>query len=348
MADGITVKAWTFDELYGRDGKFLDGLDERKQAFVGEVPPDFRMWTRKPTVLRKAPRNTRRKGKGRNMKYPRLAARDAKAYQVRSLAKHSPGLARQTPQRYRVRDSHKGPEIWEVRWHVCYRRTQDGRLVSSQCTLIVAENVRTGEVKFFVSKFVAWPTWLFAAWDCHVGLPGKNTKPNWRGSHTTNAATPRQVVAIARNESRTISRWESIRIESKASSQSHRETKSKVLPRIEWQEVARAGFSEAWRWCPNGLFVLPFGYLGVAARNGRGISRDAGPPGISRSGCADWWLWLTADVACRQHFDAEAAHPSDTTAMPPKIHHPGSWPLNSRKNQKKKRQVMVVMEGTGG
>lgn len=154
MADGITVKAWTFDELYGRDGKFLDGLDERKQAFVGEVPPDFRMWTRKPTVLRKAPRNTRRKGKGRNMKYPRLAARDAKAYQVRSLAKHSPGLARQTPQRYRVRDSHKGPEIWEVRWHVCYRRTQDGRLVSSQCTLIVAENVRTGEVKFFVSNRV--------------------------------------------------------------------------------------------------------------------------------------------------------------------------------------------------
>ncbi len=73
---------------------------------------------------------------------------------MQNLAKYSPGLASQTPQRYRVRDSHKGPEVWEVRWHVCYRRTHDGRLVSSQCTLIVAENVRTGEVKYFVSNRV--------------------------------------------------------------------------------------------------------------------------------------------------------------------------------------------------
>jgi len=154
IADGITVKAWTFDELYGRDGKFLDGLDERKQAFVGEVPPDFSMWTRKPKVLRRRPRNTPRKGKGSRRNYPRLAARNAKACQVRNLAKYSPGLATQTPQQYRVRDSHKGPEIWEVRWHVCYRKTHDGRMVSSQCTLIVAENVRTAEVKYFVSNRV--------------------------------------------------------------------------------------------------------------------------------------------------------------------------------------------------
>jgi SRSO17 transposase len=150
MADGVLVKAWTFDELYGRDGKFLDGMDERKQAFVGEVPPDFTMWTRKPKVLRKPPRNRKWRGK----KYPRLAARDAKACQVQNLAKYSPGLASQTPQRYRVRDSHKGPEVWEVRWHVCYRKTHDGRLVSSQCTLIVAVNVRTEEVKYFVSNRV--------------------------------------------------------------------------------------------------------------------------------------------------------------------------------------------------
>lgn len=153
MADGVSVKAWTFDELYGRDGMFLDGLDERKLAFVGEVPPNFRMWTRKPKVLRKPPRNAK-KGKGRRKKYPRLAARDAKACQVQNLAKYSPGLSSQTPQRYRVRDSQKGPEVWEVRWCACYRKTHDGRFVSSQCTLIVAKNVRTGEVKYFVSNRV--------------------------------------------------------------------------------------------------------------------------------------------------------------------------------------------------
>lgn len=150
IGDGISVKAWTFDELYGRDGKFLDGLDERKQAFVGEVPPDFTMWTRKPKVLRKPPPN---RG-GRPKKYPRLAAHDAKPCEVQNLAKYSPGLVAQTPQRYRVRDSQKGPEIWQVRWQVCYRKTHDGRLVSSQCTLIVATNVRTSETKYFVSNRV--------------------------------------------------------------------------------------------------------------------------------------------------------------------------------------------------
>ena len=144
------MRAWTFDELYGRDGKFLDGLDERKQAFVGEVPPDFMMWTCKPKVLQKPLKNRN----GRPKKYPRLAARNAKPCKVQNLAKYSPGLAGQTPQRYRVRDSHKGPEIWEVRWHLCYRKTHDGRLVSTQCTLIVATNVRTGEVKYFVSNRV--------------------------------------------------------------------------------------------------------------------------------------------------------------------------------------------------
>lgn len=154
MADGITVKAWTFDELYGRDGKFLDGLDERKQAFVGEVPPDFRAWTRKPQVLRKPPPNKPQRASGRKKRYPRLAARHAKGYMVQNLAKYSPELANQKPQRYRVRDSHKGPEVWEIRWQTVYRKTHDGRVVSSQCTLIVAENVRTEEVKYFISNRV--------------------------------------------------------------------------------------------------------------------------------------------------------------------------------------------------
>ena len=40
QANGIEVMAWTADELYGRDGAFLDGLDERGQAFVVEIPPN--------------------------------------------------------------------------------------------------------------------------------------------------------------------------------------------------------------------------------------------------------------------------------------------------------------------
>ena len=149
-ARGIRVEAWTFDENYGRDCGFLDGLDDRKCAYVGEVPPNFRVWLAKPNVLRKPPKNKPKCGK----KYPRLASRDSVGYVVKNLAMYSPGFIEQTPQRYRVTDSHKGPEIWEVRWHTCWRKSHDGKLISSQCTLVVARNVRSGEVKYFLSNRV--------------------------------------------------------------------------------------------------------------------------------------------------------------------------------------------------
>ena len=145
---GVDVEAWTFDENYGRDCGFLDGLDHRKCAYVGEVPPNFRVWLTNPKVLRKPPKN---RVKCRR-KYPRLASRDSVGCAVKNLAKYSPGFTGQTPQRYRVTESHKGPEIWEVQWHTCWRKSHNGKLISSQCTLIVAKNVRTGEVKYFLSN----------------------------------------------------------------------------------------------------------------------------------------------------------------------------------------------------
>lgn len=104
----------------------------------------------KPKVLQKPARNTI----GRQKRYPRLSQRDRVGKEVQTLAKYSPGFRDQKPQRYRVRDSHKGPEIWEVQWHTCYRKTHHDGLVSSQCTLIVARNVCTGDVKYFLSNRV--------------------------------------------------------------------------------------------------------------------------------------------------------------------------------------------------
>jgi len=57
--------AWTADELSGRDGAFLDGLDERKEADVIEIPPDAHVWLTKPKVLKKPPQNSH----GRPKKY---------------------------------------------------------------------------------------------------------------------------------------------------------------------------------------------------------------------------------------------------------------------------------------
>jgi len=150
--NGIRVKAWTFDELYGRDGQFLDGLDERGEAFVGEVPPHFHVWLSKPIVLRKRPK---KQGTiGRRAKYPRLARRTAPPCEVQNLASYSPGFREQQAQRYRIKDTCHGPEVWEIQWHVCWRKTHTSGLVSRQGTLIVARNVRTGEIKYFFSNRV--------------------------------------------------------------------------------------------------------------------------------------------------------------------------------------------------
>lgn len=148
LANGVQVRAWTFDAFYTRDGKFLDALQERGQAFVAEVPANFHGWVRKPKILAKGPESTTGRPKG----YPRLA-KGCPSSEVRNLVKHSPAFRQQTWQRYRIKDTDKGPEVWEVKWAVFWRKRPDGLPTRRHC-LIVARNVLTGEVKYFLSNRV--------------------------------------------------------------------------------------------------------------------------------------------------------------------------------------------------
>ena len=148
-ANGIQVLAWTADELYGRDSTFLDGLDERTEAFVVEIPPNSHVWLNKPKVLNTPPKN----GVGRRKKYPRLRKREQKPSEVRNLSKYSPTFYEQTPQRYRIKETQRGSEVWEIRWDTCWRKPHN-KLVSNQCTFVVARNVLTGETKYFLSNRV--------------------------------------------------------------------------------------------------------------------------------------------------------------------------------------------------
>ena len=164
-ANGIRVVAWTADEGYGRDGAFLDGLDQRGEAYVVEIPPNAHVWMVKPKVLKTRSNN---EADGRK-KYPRLRSRERQPSEVQNLATYSPAFRKQTPQKYRTKETHRGSEVWEVRWAPCWRKTHTEKLVSNQCTLVVARNVLTGEVKYFLSnrvpgamagrcaRFFAWP-----------------------------------------------------------------------------------------------------------------------------------------------------------------------------------------------
>lgn len=145
----MRVSAWACDELYGRDGKFLDGLESRGQVFVAEIPSDFHGWVRKPKILEEGPENS---GPGRPKQYPRLAP-GYHSSEVRNLAKYSPVFRKQAWQRYRIKDTDKGPEVWEVKWAVFWRKDDDGLPTRKHC-LLVARNVLTGEVKYFLSNRV--------------------------------------------------------------------------------------------------------------------------------------------------------------------------------------------------
>lgn len=149
LANGVKVSAWTCDELYGRDRKFLDALQDRRQVFVAEIPVDFHGWMREPKILHAGPQN---KGRGRPTEYPRLA-KGHHSSEVRNLARHSPVFRQQKWQRYRIKDTDKGPEVWEVKWAVFWRKDADGWPTRRHC-LIVARNVLTGEVKYFLSNRV--------------------------------------------------------------------------------------------------------------------------------------------------------------------------------------------------
>ncbi len=152
LANGIKVLAWTADELYGRDGAFLDGLDQRGEAFVVEIPCNAHVWLTKPKVLRTPPPN--RTDRRRKLPRRQLRQRDQQPREVQNLAKYSPAFHEQTAQRYRIKDTHRGSQVWEIRWHTCWRKTHTDKLVSNQCTLIVAHNLLTGETKYFLSNRV--------------------------------------------------------------------------------------------------------------------------------------------------------------------------------------------------
>jgi len=148
LAQGVRVWAWTFDEGYGRDAAFLDGLEQRRQVFVGEVPANFHGWVIRPRVLGDGPSPRR----GRKKKYPRLARR-RRSSEVQNLLRYSPKFRKQKWQRYRIKDTERGPEVWEVKWEVFWRKGSNGLPGRRHC-LIVARNVLTQEVKYFVSNRV--------------------------------------------------------------------------------------------------------------------------------------------------------------------------------------------------
>lgn len=131
IANGLSFKWLTFDEYYGGKPKFLDELDARGQFYVAEVPKDFRCLTKRPRG--KKPKKGWRGKRADNL------TRFSSAWNQTDWEGVS--LARLTL------DSQE----WEVRAGQVHR-VRDGEITDRTYWLIVAHNLATGEVKYFVSN----------------------------------------------------------------------------------------------------------------------------------------------------------------------------------------------------
>lgn len=147
-ANGLSFAYLTFDEGYGGKPEFLRQLEARDQPYVAEVPRTFTGWLEAPPVTE---RPFRKHGRGRGRATPRLLAGSTPPNGVEYHFNWTPALKDQPWTRWRVKETQKGPMVWETK-HVMFVPKDEQGLPGRALQVIVARNVREiGEVKFFVS-----------------------------------------------------------------------------------------------------------------------------------------------------------------------------------------------------
>ena len=148
VANGIRFEWVGADEGYGKVPKFLFKLDDRGQRYVVEVPAIFTGWLVKPDLLHKEHHYNRM---GRKRHFPRLKAKSPSASSVKQLLLHSPVLRKISWEKFHIKDTTKGPMVWEAK-AVRFYLKRDG-LPTRAHWLIIARNVEhPEEVKYFVSN----------------------------------------------------------------------------------------------------------------------------------------------------------------------------------------------------
>lgn len=172
LGNGIRAAAWTFDEFYGRDGEFLEGLEGLGQNYVGEVPCTFTGWLHEPEVLIRPTPETLRNPRETPC-FPRLAKKTPPPSEVRNLVTCSRVFQKQPWQRFHIKDGENGPMVWEVKSAPFFRKRRDGLPGGAGCLIVARNALNLDEVKFFVSNLcpgsggatLEWLLWVgFSRW----------------------------------------------------------------------------------------------------------------------------------------------------------------------------------------
>lgn len=130
-AEGVRLAWITADEWYSQKPKFVRGLEQRGLRFVLETPKNFALWLHDPASGPPTP-----------------------AKPVETLCRYSRVMLRQPWEKYCIKDTEKGPLVWEVKSAPCWLPREGG--VVGPYWLVMARNVLDpSEVKYFVSNAAA-------------------------------------------------------------------------------------------------------------------------------------------------------------------------------------------------
>jgi len=138
MAEGLRFDYVTFDEEYGKVPEFFFELDRLGQKAIGEVPANFRVWVMAPAC--------------------KSYRAEHSSHRVDNILRHSPTFYGQQWQTMTIKDTTRGPCVWNVKSAQVYLvKHHDGKAycpvpTSRKYWLIVANNITTGEIKYFVSN----------------------------------------------------------------------------------------------------------------------------------------------------------------------------------------------------
>jgi SRSO17 transposase len=128
MAEGVRFAWITADEWYAQKGAFVRGLEERKLRFVLEIPTSLCVWLQDPA-----------------------SGPPTAALPVQHVCRFSEVFLEQPWEPYYLKDTDKGPVVWEVKSAACW--LPRGPEVVGPYWLVMARNVLDpSETKYFVSN----------------------------------------------------------------------------------------------------------------------------------------------------------------------------------------------------
>jgi SRSO17 transposase len=131
LGNGLRFDWIGFDEGYGGKPWFLAGLEQMGANFIGEVPKTFSCFSAPPRY--------------RSLQRPYVAK------EAQNLVRHGKSFRGKSWKRYRLRHKTVGDSIWEARAGRIYMSVE-GKCHDREYWLIVARNLNTGEVKYFISN----------------------------------------------------------------------------------------------------------------------------------------------------------------------------------------------------